>query len=404
MIRYLWRFGLLLLPISGGCQDTSPHDSGFTVRDSAGVQILQSARPAWEPGSGWALALDPGLEIGLLEGPEEYVFDRIGQVFLLSDGRLAASNWRTWEIRYFGGDGIFLEAVGGAGEGPGEFLSMRMWRGRADSLLVFDGRLNRVSVIDPQGAFVRVIPVTMEPGLGYPSAVGSTHDGGLFVTSGTGGFGAGASGLLEGSEIIFSRYGPDGGFRNVIAKFPMGPQWAHTSGGRTTAGAIPFSVGWPVHAWDPGHALLGLGGEAEIEVWDPDGSLDRVIRWGSEPRSVGDQEIAKYREELLASYEDPNQKRFWQGWLREVPFPDAFPTFDNLLIDSTGHLWVEQFTPSWEESRTWTILSPEGEWLGDLDTPPALRITEIGTDYVLGVWRDELDVEYVRMYALDRSG
>ena len=27
---------------------------------------------------------------------------------------------------------------------------------------------------------------------------------------------------------------------------------------------------------------------------------------------------------------------------------------------------------------------------------------EIGEDYVLGLWRDELGVEYVRMYGLER--
>jgi hypothetical protein len=31
-------------------------------------------------------------------------------------------------------------------------------------------------------------------------------------------------------------------------------------------------------------------------------------------------------------------------------------------------------------------------------------MNEIGEDYILGVWKDEMDVEYVRMYSLDRGG
>ena len=31
-----------------------------------------------------------------------------------------------------------------------------------------------------------------------------------------------------------------------------------------------------------------------------------------------------------------------------------------------------------------------------------IPIVEIGDDYILGVWRDELDVEYVRMYGLEK--
>ena len=394
---------LLGLLFSTGCQESGPRDTGFTVRDSAGIQIVESAAPAWEPGMGWSLAAEPSLEIGLLEGPEEYVFDRIGEVFLLSDGRIAASNRRTSEIRYFASDGTFLNAVGGAGEGPGEFQSMRTWPGTADTLLVFDARLARLTTLDPEGGFVTSIRIEGESGLGFPTPFGSTSDGGVFVTSGTGGYGAGASGLLEGNEIIFSRHAPKGDFRNVIARLQASPHWAHTVAGQTIAQYLPHSVGWTVFAWESGHVFLGSGDEPEIEVWDPDGSMVRLIRWDAERRLVGDREIAEYREEFLASYQDPDQKRFWEGWLREVPFPDALPTFDGLLVDRTGHLWVERYQPFWDDSRTWSILSPDGLWLGDLDTPPALRITEIGADYVLGVWKDEMDVEFVRMYALDRG-
>jgi len=394
---------LLGLLLSTGCQDSGPRDTGFTVRDSAGIQMVESAAPAWEPGVGWTLAAEPSLEIGLLDGPEEYVFDRIGEVFLLSDGRIAASNRRTSEIRYFASDGTFLNAVGGAGEGPGEFQSMRTWPGTADTLLVYDSRLARVTTLDPEGGFVTSIRIEGESGLGFPTPFGSTSDGGSFVTNGTGGYGAGASGLLQGNEIIFSRHSPEGEFRNVIARFQAGPQWAYTSGGRTGATYLPYSVGWTVYAWEPEHVFLGLGVEPEIEVRDPDGSMVRLIRWEAERRSVGDQEIAEYREESLAYFEDPNEKRYWEGWLKEVPFPDVLPTFDGLLVDRTGHLWVEQYQPFWKESHTWSILSPDGEWLGDMETPSALRITEIGADYILGVWKDEMDVEFVRMYALDRG-
>jgi hypothetical protein len=38
--------------------------------------------------------------------------------------------------------------------------------------------------------------------------------------------------------------------------------------------------------------------------------------------------------------------------------------------------------------------------LGDVTTPADFRITQIGDDFMLGVWRDDLDVEHVRMYEL----
>jgi hypothetical protein len=34
--------------------------------------------------------------------------------------------------------------------------------------------------------------------------------------------------------------------------------------------------------------------------------------------------------------------------------------------------------------------------------PAGLRVDDIGADYVLGVWRDDFDVEHVRLHALRR--
>jgi hypothetical protein len=35
-----------------------------------------------------------------------------------------------------------------------------------------------------------------------------------------------------------------------------------------------------------------------------------------------------------------------------------------------------------------------------VETPPRFRIFQIGSDFMLGRWRDELDVDHVRMYEL----
>ena len=187
--------GLIL--IAGACSDASPPAS-FSVRDSAGVQISESPAPAWGEGQEWIIGDSPILSIGALDGPEEYLFDVVDKAFFLSDDRIAVSNWRTTEIRFFSADGTFLNSVGRPGEGPGEFRSIQMWRGIGDSIMVYDARLSRVTTLDPHGAFVASASLDRQPELGSPSAFGSARDGSLLITSGTGGFSAGASGLLEG--------------------------------------------------------------------------------------------------------------------------------------------------------------------------------------------------------------
>jgi hypothetical protein len=44
------------------------------------------------------------------------------------------------------------------------------------------------------------------------------------------------------------------------------------------------------------------------------------------------------------------------------------------------------------------VFDPDGRWLGDLDLPRGLRVDEIGADYIAGVERDTLGVEYVKVY------
>ncbi|MEE8116503.1 MAG: hypothetical protein V3T28_05275 [Gemmatimonadales bacterium] len=73
-----------------------------------------------------------------------------------------------------------------------------------------------------------------------------------------------------------------------------------------------------------------------------------------------------------------------------------------LRADALGYLWVERFRRLGESQPEWLVFEPEGRWLGTVETPPGIRVTEIGAEYVLGIDRDELDVERVLLYELAR--
>jgi hypothetical protein len=75
------------------------------------------------------------------------------------------------------------------------------------------------------------------------------------------------------------------------------------------------------------------------------------------------------------------------------------PTYEQLLVDRRGNVWMAEYRVL-EEAHVWQVFDPEGHWLGSVTLPDGGRISEIGEDYVLGVWRDEMDVETVRMYGL----
>ena len=56
------------------------------------------------------------------------------------------------------------------------------------------------------------------------------------------------------------------------------------------------------------------------------------------------------------------------------------------------------------EEVVWQGFGRDGKPAGSFLVPGRFRVFEIGRDYVLGKWWDELDVEHVQLYALTPSG
>ena len=144
---------MLAVAVSGcvGVEDAWVAES-TRVWDSAGVRIVDNGLPLWAPGAEWTLGVEPRLVIGVLEGRDEYQMYQVGGVLVLEDGRVAVANGGSSQVRYYDAGGRFLTATGKDGEGPGEFRSLgKLMRFRGDSLMAFDFRLLRATVLDPSG-------------------------------------------------------------------------------------------------------------------------------------------------------------------------------------------------------------------------------------------------------------
>lgn len=88
--------------------------------------------------------------------------------------------------------------------------------------------------------------------------------------------------------------------------------------------------------------------------------------------------------------------------LDRVDLPSHRPPYDDLHIGSLGHVWVGDARFEFQDRARYRIFSSDGRWLGSVTVPP-LRVLEIGDDYVLGLFRDEFDVQFLRVYDLTRS-
>ena len=89
-------FPMALLAATAACDrpETAGQPSAVTIRDSAGIQIVENQAPQWDEGTAWTVASEPAIAIGGYRGSGEprdsshLVWD-IRDIVPLSDGRVA---------------------------------------------------------------------------------------------------------------------------------------------------------------------------------------------------------------------------------------------------------------------------------------------------------------------------
>ena len=82
------------------------------------------------------------------------------------------------------------------------------------------------------------------------------------------------------------------------------------------------------------------------------------------------------------------------------PIPSTLPAYASVKQDAAGNLWVEEYRYPNDDVSRWTVFARDGVMLGTVAMPAGFNLLYVGEDFVLGTWRDELDVEHLRQYEL----
>ncbi len=374
--------------------------AGVTVRDSAGVQIVESRGSAGVGPSGWSLGAAPLLAIGVDEGAVEYQFSQVEGALRLPDGRFAVSDGGSREIRFFDVDGRFLSSSGRRGDAPGEYqMIYAMGYGPGDSIWVFDYGNRRFTVLTDDGELARTL--TLGTTLANVAAVGRSADGSFVVKElwSAGGAQGGAIQLgLIRDPVAVARFATAGGRPDTIGLVPGREIFAWTENGRAVMSTPLFahSVSAVVH----GDAVF-VGDQAtfEIGVYSAAGALRRLIRLPDVDLRLTADDIARATEDRLAG--TPEARRIMaRRQLESMELPENQPAYGPLLVDADGNLWAGSYAAYPKPPASWRVFAPDGRAIGSLRMPERFRPFQIGSDWVLGVGRDEFDVEYVHLYEL----
>jgi hypothetical protein len=176
-------------------------------------------------------------------------------------------------------------------------------------------------------------------------------------------------------------------------------------GGAVMVTPLAFGLSAEVVAVPDGF-FYGSTDRYRIGRYDAEGKLLRLINVQRERREVTPDDIERYKERRRQTFAQGGRRAqarpMLERSLEAMKFPETMPAHGDMRADPAGNLWVSDYQTTPDAPGKWTVFDPEGRMLGTVATPARMRVLDIGRDYVLGSWTDDLDVEHVRMFALEK--
>jgi len=381
------------------CGGEAPGQGSVTVRDSAGITIVESRAPRWGQGEEWRVDPEPLLDLTTTgSSPEHHEFEWVTDLVTTPDGglALAESGWK--EVRFYDARGHHVRTVGREGEGPGEFDRINdLLELAGDSLGAEDNWMRRLTIYDAQGELGRIVSfldVDTRDLFPLPDGGFLAHVAAFSLMDEE------IEGGLQRQPSPIVRLDALGEVRDTVA---VGAGFEHVVivvDGEVAGDAGPlFRKSDHMEVRD-GKLYVGAADSLSYEMRDTDGRLLRLVRVPGFDLSVPPEMIEARRERLRAS-----RNPIFREIDRQTPDPTSLPAYSDLVVDELGNVWLEAFLSleQQDEPRRWRVFDPEGAWLGEVLLPPRFTVFGIGRHRILGARRDELDVAHPQVLALERG-
>jgi hypothetical protein len=383
-------------------------------KDSAGIRVVDNTRPAWTANRSWTISAQPVVDIGSGEDSLYQLATVMGAV-RLSDGSIAVATMSTNNIRVYDARGRYVRAVGRRGQGPGEFRQvMGLTRRPGDTLAVNDSR-EEIEFYSADGKFGRGLRhLSHSRGL-VLSGFHLFADGSFARTSWPQAHNAPGSRWTDSLDVIAVTKSDTSG--RMISRHPA-MEFTKTPA-LPFAQPVTFAPGGFIVADNDGY-WVGYANRYEIRRHRLDGTLHLITRAPWTPTPVRDRDKERYKEFTInlgaegGGRVDPRLLEQRKKMMDDVSFAPNLPAYAQMLVDSDRNLWVSDAALDWYLAQgfsrvpagpvAWRVFDRDGRWLGSVTMPPRFRPMDIGSEYVLGLWRDADDVEHVRLYRLTKPG
>lgn len=381
-----------------------------TIEDSAGVQLVRnSVEPMYE-GEVWSF--EEVLTVGEAAGDPDYQFGQISGLDVTSDGRILVLDQQAGHIKVFSPDGVFERTIGQSGSGPGELgpQAAMLMVGRGDTVLVPDGGNQRVNLFFLDDSEPISFPLRFEEGI--PMRYEMSDQGVLVAQR--------RALNLPNQEVqedrdLIARQAYDGSITDTLMTPPRGETFSFSGG-------LPeFHFFVPEPAWtllNDGSLAFAMSDRFRVNIHALDGSLTRVITMPVERQPVSEEDKSIITGMLETVFEQQGVPPQGVELIKQnISFEDTYPAFTQMRSGPENSLWVQQVgIPSdmTEEERenwnpmldqgsdVWDVFDAEGRLLGIVTMPDRFTPFSLKGDRMYGVWRDDLEVQYVRVYRVTR--
>ncbi len=413
-----WVAGALVLL---ACSDEAP-----ATEDDADTSDSQSS--VQQPSSGpvsWRVDPLPSLVIGD-GGGEDDALARVAGALRFEGGYVVATQLPLG-LRVFDHDGRLVRWIGREGQGPGEFRAIsRMWVTQGDTIIVYDRFQHRLTRFRPDGTLL---------GTTRHDPAGSTRVGDARPRTIVDRFSDGSYlsrqvvfpetlGALPGDTArVFARFHRHriglGDVVDLITEVDdtdvvwdriPGEPWGYWTG-------VPFSPLAAAVAVDS--ALVVANPRAfEFDVWSGSGRhLMRIPGEGARVTvtdQMWDQDLERRLGEFTRRVESdgnrfelnvPSELAAIRRAFANAPKLPYLPTHGGrMLAGPRSDLWLRGWSADpLHPATTWQIVLLDGQrFAGTVELPERFWPTAIYDDAILGVHRDDLDIETVREYRLWR--
>ena len=185
-------------------------------------------------------------------------------------------------------------------------------------------------------------------------------------------------------------FGPDGTFRKTVGRDGEGPG----------------EFRWPsrVRSLGPDTLLVWDQSLQRISLFDGEGRFLSMIPLRPSPGNLFPGDEWLMGRNWIDSPLAPRDRDPVRAAVEALPPVDSVATLRYVKVTNDGWLWVSSVRPPADSAISWQIYDLTGRRVAEARTPPRFQPHDIGPDYVLGRYLDPVDVNLVRLYALERPG